>query len=287
MGVRIRARRGGRDAGPARQAEAGAGRISPGDLMRLSVIVITKNEERAIARCLESVRFADELVVVDSGSTDHTVEICKRLGARMEVTQDWPGFGPQKNRALALATGDWVLSVDADEWVSPALADEIRRVTGASGGADAYALSRLSSFCGRFMRHSGWWPDRVVRLFRRGAARFSDDAVHERLLATGVIGRLDGVLYHEALSDLEEALAKMNQYTSSGAQMMIERGASGSLLAAVARGLWAFVRVYLLRAGFLDGREGFMLAVSTAESAYYRQAKAMLLSRSRTSQPRK
>ncbi|MET0917145.1 MAG: glycosyltransferase family 2 protein, partial [Burkholderiales bacterium] len=151
--------------------------------MGLSVILIAKDEEACIARALRSVAWADEIVVVDSGSIDRTVDIARELGARVIVAADWPGFGAQKNRALDLATGAWVLSLDADEWLSAPSADEIRRALDVDvAGIAAYRLPRRSSFCGRFMRHSGWWPDYVVRLFRRGRARFSDDIVHERLV---------------------------------------------------------------------------------------------------------
>ena len=132
--------------------------------MKLSVIIITKNEAANIAACLKSVAFADEFIVVDSGSTDGTVELAQALGARVEITSDWPGFGPQKNRALDLATGDWVLSIDADERVTPELAREIQDVL-ANPRADAYEIARLSNFCGKDIRHSGWWPDYVLRLF--------------------------------------------------------------------------------------------------------------------------
>ena len=154
--------------------------------MGLSVILIAKDEEACIARALRSVDWADEIVVVDSGSTDRTVDIAREHGAKVTVTADWPGFGPQKNRALDLATGDWVLSLDADEWLTAESAEEIRRVVAAAeASAAAYRMPRRSSFCGRFMRHSGWWPDYVVRLFRRGRARFSDDSVHERVIVDG------------------------------------------------------------------------------------------------------
>lgn len=247
--------------------------------MRLSVIVITRNEERAIARCLESVRFADELIVLDSGSTDRTVEICESLGARVVRTPDWPGFGPQKNRAAALATGDWLLSIDADEWVSHELAAEIRAVVAEASDVQAFEIARRSSFCGRFMRHSGWSPDLLVRLFRRGAARFSDDTVHERLIVQGRRGRLSGLLYHETFRDLEHMLTKLNSYTSASAQMMLARGRRGSVWGALLHGMWAFIRTYLLRAGFLDGHEGFILAVATAENAFYRYLKLLYLQR--------
>ena len=251
--------------------------------MKLSVVVITKDEESAIGRCLDSVRWADEIVVLDSGSTDRTVEIAREHGARVEVSADWPGFGPQKNRALALAGGEWVLSLDADEWVPEDLAAEIRAAIAAPDGHAGFELSRSSSFCGREMRHSGWWPDHILRLFRRDAARFSEDIVHERVLLDGRVGRLTRPLRHESFVSLHEVVDKMNRCSTAGAQMRVMRGKGGSVGAAVARGLWAFVRTYVLRAGFLDGREGFVLAVANAEGTYYRYLKAWLARRGRGS----
>jgi len=245
--------------------------------MGISVVVITKNEEASIGRCLRSVDWADEVIVLDSGSTDKTVEISRKLGARVSVTADWPGYGPQKNRALAHVAGDWVLSLDADEWVTPELRDEIRGVISRPDGAAAFRVPRLSSFCGRFMRHSGWWPDHVIRLFRRGAARFSDDVVHEHVLVEGKTGTLRAPIMHETFVDLDELLQKMNNYSSLAAKEMRHGGRKAGLAGAVLRGLWAFMRTYFFRGGFLDGREGFMLAVATAEGTYYRYAKLMLL----------
>ncbi len=243
---------------------------------RLSVILITKNEASRLAATLEAVAFADEIVVLDSGSTDGTVEVARRYTDQVRVSPDWPGFGPQKNRVLDLATGDWVLSLDADERVTPELAAEIEAAI-AAPAFDMYELPRLSSFCGRSMRHSGWWPDYVPRLFRRGSARFSDDLVHERLVFQGETGRLKAPLLHESFRTLDELLAKVNHYSSAGAEQALARGKRGSLGKAVGHGLWAFLRTYLLRAGFLDGREGFMLAVSSAEAVYYRYAKLIYL----------
>ena len=245
--------------------------------MSLSVIVIVKNEAAVIRRCLESVAWADEIVVLDSGSTDATVEICRACKARVEATADWPGFGAQKNRVLALATGDWVLSIDADEWVTEKLRAEIRAAMAVPGASSAFQMPRLSSYCGRFMRHSGWWPGHVTRLFRRGQARFSDNLVHERLIVDGAVGTLRAPLMHESYRNLEQVLAKVNAYSSAGAAMAHERRSRGGLGGAVLRGLWSFFRTYFLRAGFLDGREGLMLAISNAETTYYRQVKLMLL----------
>ncbi len=249
--------------------------------MTLSVIVITRNESAVIARCLESAAWADELIVLDAGSTDETARIAGDCGARVHVAPDWPGFGAQKNRALALATGDWVLSLDADEWVTPGLRAAIEGAIGAPDGKCAFRMPRLSSYCGRFMRHSGWWPDHVTRLFRQGQARFSDDRVHERLIVNGAVGTLEEPLLHEAIRDLDGALTKMNAYSSAGALMQFERGGKASLAGAVWHGAWTFFRTYVLRAGFLDGREGFLLAVSNAEGAYYRYLKLMLLAEKR------
>lgn len=261
---------------------------------RLSVILITKNEAHNIEECLRSVQgLADEIVVVDSGSADGTVAIAQRLGARVSVTTDWPGFGIQKGRALALATGDWVLSLDADERVGEALAAEIRRIVrlsqvdttgqafaageGAGGATLAgYELSRLSSFCGQWMRHGDWYPDRVLRLARRGRSRFTEDLVHERMVVDGPVGRLAGDLLHHTMTSLDDALDKMNRYTSGRALDRARAGKRGSLAGALGHGLWAFLRSYLVKRGFLDGRLGFVLAVYIAEGTYYRYLKMAL-----------
>jgi len=240
--------------------------------MRVSAIIITKNAGSMIQRCVESVAWADETIVVDSGSTDDTADICRAMGVNFSVTADFPGFGPQKNRALALATGDWVVSIDADEWITSELRDEMRAVM-TKPTAAAYAVPRRSSFCGRYMKHSGWWPDHVIRLFRRDAARFSDDRAHERLLVEGVTRKLKQPLMHEAISTMDQMLGKMNLYSTASARMLHERGRKASLATAVFHGSWAFFRTYILRLGFLDGREGFILAVANAEGSYYRYVK--------------
>lgn len=241
---------------------------------RLSAIVITKNEAGNIADCLDTLAFCDERVVVDGGSTDDTARIAESKGAHV-VVHDWQGFGAQKNFALSLAQGDWVLSIDADERVSPALAAEIRRAIEAPG-VDGYELTRLSSFCGRTIRHSGWFPDHVLRLFRRGRARFSEDIVHERVVCDGKIGRLRELLIHHPVLRLEDALSRMDRYSTAGAAMMASSGRRVSFMSGLSHGLWAFIRTYILQAGFLDGREGFLLAVANAEGTYYRYMKAWL-----------
>jgi glycosyltransferase involved in cell wall biosynthesis len=257
----------------------------------LSVILITRNEAANVAGCLASVAFADEWIVVDSGSTDGTCVLARELGATVIATDDWPGFGAQKNRALAHARGRWVLSIDADERVTPELAASIRAVVAAdaSGNESApettptdgklagYEFSRLSNFCGQWMRHGDWYPDRVLRLFRREAGRFSDDLVHERLIVQGGIGRLSGELLHDSMPSLESALEKMNRYTTGRAIDKVGGGRGGGLAAALSHGVWAFVRCYLLKLGLLDGRLGLVLAVYVAEGTYYRYLKMGLL----------
>ena len=248
--------------------------------MSLSVIVICRNNEATLRRCLESVRWAGEIVVLDSGSSDRSVEIARELATTVRQTPDWPGHGPQKNRALDLATGDWVFSLDSDEWITPEVRAELEAAMAAPGDKAAFFLPRRSSFCGRFMRHSGWWPDYVTRLWRRGSARFSEDHTHDRVIVEGKLGRLRHPILHEAVTDLEQMVMKINMYSSSSAAMFHASGRRASLFSAIVHGTWAFFRTYFLRLGFLDGREGFMLAVINAENSYYRYAKLMLLARS-------
>lgn len=244
----------------------------------LSVIVITKNEGQNLGPCLESVvGLATEIVVVDSGSTDNTLDIARQHGAVLIQTPDWPGFGPQKNRALGAATGEWVLSLDADERLTPELAEEIRRVLAAPGSPICHALPRLSWYCGRFMEHSGWQPDYVDRLFRRGSARFTDAKVHERLLPDGPTARLTGKLLHYSFRDFSSVLHKMDAYSTASAREAWARGKRASVLTAVGHGLWAFIRTYFFKAGFLDGSHGLALAISNAEGSYYRYLKLWLL----------
>lgn len=245
-------------------------------LPSLSVTIITKNESHNIEACLRSVAFADEVVVLDSGSTDETVDLARSMGANVSVSSDWQGFGIQKNRALALAGSEWVLSLDADERVSPELQAEIRAVL-AAPVFEVYSFPRLSSYCGQFMHHSGWHPDRVTRLFRRSSAQFSNDLVHEKLLTRCKVGELGSVLLHESFLDFEAVLDKVNRYSSAGAQSLFDKGRNSSPGKALGHGVWAFFRTYFLRLGFLDGRMGFALAVSNAEGTYYRHLKLWLL----------
>jgi len=246
----------------------------------LGVALITRNAAARLADCLDALAFADQIVVIDGGSTDGTADIARAHGARVIEHTDWPGFGPQKNRAIDALDTDWVLSIDADEIVSPELAASIRAAIAAprdGARCNVYAVDRLSNFCGTWITHSGWYPDWIPRLFRRGAARFSDDLVHERLLFDGAVQRLTGKLLHYSYDDFDAVLRKLDAYSSAGARQRAAAGRRGGFGVALARGAWAFVRTYVLRAGFLDGRAGFMIAVFNAETVYYRFLKLALL----------
>ena len=261
--------------------------------VRLSVIVITKNEAARLPTCLASVAFADELIVVDSASTDNTVELARDFGARVIVTADWPGFGLQKQRALDAASGDWVFCIDADEWLDDRLAAAIRQITLAplsSASSAHYAVGRMSAFCGQWMRAGSWYPDVGIRLFKRGSARFSPDLVHERLLLDNQTGtapttqppkppELPGLLLHNSMTGLHDAVDKMNRYSSGRATELRARGRRGGVGRAVGHGLWAFFRGYVLRRGFQDGRLGFVLAMLDGQASYFRYLKMWLADR--------
>jgi glycosyltransferase involved in cell wall biosynthesis len=241
----------------------------------LSVIVITKNESDHIGACLQSVSWADEIIVLDSGSEDDTVEIAKYYTNSVFIT-DWPGFGIQKQRALDKAQGDWILSIDADEVVTPELRMEIEKAM-LQDQFNGYNIPRISSYCGRQIRHGGWWPDFVLRLFRRNAGYFTESVVHERIVVEGETSQLTAPFLHDAFVDLDEVLRKVNCYSSLGAQMLHQKGVNSSMSKALLKGFWAFIRTYWLKAAFLDGRQGLMLAISNAEGAYYKYLKLLEL----------
>jgi glycosyltransferase involved in cell wall biosynthesis len=248
-------------------------------MARITAITITKNNARDIGDCLDSLSFCDERVVVDSGSTDRTVDIARERGAAV-AHQDWLGYGPQKNVALGMAHGDWILWLDADERVTPALAAAIKRAV-ETGDANAYQIARLSTFCGRPMRHSGWHPDYVLRLFRRERGRWSDGAGHDRVIVEGPVKRINGVILHFAVRRLEDSIVRIDRYSTAGAQDMLASGRQVRFSTGIVHGLWTFFRVFVLQRGFLDGSTGFLLAVANAEGTYYRYMKAWLAQRHR------
>ncbi|MBS0358653.1 MAG: glycosyltransferase family 2 protein [Proteobacteria bacterium] len=241
----------------------------------LSIIIITKNEAKNIRRCLDSVKFADEIIIVDSGSTDETVNICKEYTNKIIVTEDWPGYGKQKGRALEQTTGDWVLSIDADEEVSDLLRQEILKSIQQTEVA-AYSIPVRLIFYGREIKYAVG-SDRHIRLFQRKRAKFTDDIIHEDIQVQGRIEKLSGFIYHYSFDSIDTLVAKMNKYTEMTADQKHQRGSYSSPWRAWISSVWIFIRLYFLKRGFLDGKRGLVLAFSFAEGAFYRHMKLNFL----------
>jgi glycosyltransferase involved in cell wall biosynthesis len=244
-----------------------------------SLCVITRDAGAQLADCLASVPFAGEIVIVDSGSTDDTVEIAHRFGARV-VVHAWPGYGAQKNHAVGEAHHDWVLCLDADERLTPELATAIRAAVAASdapGAPAAYTMARRNRFLGRWLAHGEGYPDWNLRLFDRRRARWSDDAVHEKVVADGPVVRLAGDLLHASAESLDAYLAKQNRYTTLQAEALHARGERAGVGRIVLSPLVRFVRFYVLRLGFLDGIAGFVHIAIGCFNSFAKYAKLRAL----------
>lgn len=250
--------------------------------MTLSVCIITFNEETNIVRTLESLHaFASEVIVVDSGSTDSTVSLARERGAKVFI-EPWKGFAAQKNSALAKATGDWVLSLDADEEVSLELGASIKALLSSDQlpRFAGYTMNRRNMYLGRWIKRSGYYPDPKLRLIKRGAAQFELRAVHEDIKMTGELGHLNGDLIHHAYPTLESFIGHANRYSSLGAEMVVQQGPVGfSFFNIVIRPLVRFLYSYFFRLGFLDGREGLLVLMTHAEYVSWKYAKAWERSR--------
>jgi glycosyltransferase involved in cell wall biosynthesis len=245
--------------------------------MKISATIITLNEQGNIARAIESLRCADEVVVLDSGSSDQTIEAAARLGARV-VEAPWRGYAGQKNFAAQQATHDWVLSIDADEALSEALEAEIWQIKKNGPQFDAYTMPRMARYLGRWILHSGWYPDRKVRLYDRRKARWVGDYVHESVQVDGRIGHLHCNLLHYTCSSLSEHLKTMDRYTTLAAEELVAQGRKIEWPDLVLDPLWTFVRTYFFQAGFLDGIEGLTIAFMAAFYNFLKFAKARNMS---------
>ena len=245
--------------------------------MTLSVIIISKNEAHDIEDCLRSVAFADEIIVVDSESTDDTCEIARRCTPHVHSVP-WQGFGPQKNHALDLATGDWVLSLDCDERISDELQHSIIEAI-KDPGAVGFMLRFRTSYCGRFIRFGDWGHERKLRLFRRDAGRFDDAIVHEKILIDGTFDTLKGHVLHYSVRSRDELRTKSIRYAELGAEAAFNAGRRATTLTAWGRGCFAFIRGYLLKGGVLDGRRGLDLAIILAQLTYRKYAELARLCR--------
>jgi glycosyltransferase involved in cell wall biosynthesis len=245
--------------------------------MKISATIIAFNEERNIARVIESLRCCDEILVLDSGSNDRTVELAATHGARV-VEASWHGYAAQKNIAAELASNDWILALDADESLSEALEAEIWQIKKAGPQYDGYTVPRLAQYLGRWILHSGWYPDRKVRLFNRTKAQWIGEFVHESVKVNGAVGHLESNLLHFTCSSLSEHLRSIDGYTTLAAQELVTRGKSLSTSRLLLDPPWTFFRTYVLKAGFLDGVEGLSIAYMAALYNFVKYFKARHMS---------
>lgn len=247
-------------------------------MTKLSVVLITKNEETNLPRALGSVTWADEIIVLDSHSTDRTAEIARQYGAKVcEI--DWPGFGLAKQKAVELATGEWILSLDADEVVTPELANDIKDILSNNSSVNGYYLPRRTNFLGRWIYHSGWYPDYVLRLFRKSRGKFDDAVVHEKVEVEGPTAQLRSDLLHFSYPTLELYFEKFNRYTTLGAEEALRQGKRAGWADMTIRPWIAFVKHYVSKQGFRDGLEGFILSVLSATAVMVKYAKLRQMQR--------
>lgn len=247
--------------------------------MSISVSLITKDEERNIRRTLEAVKWADEIVVVDSGSTDRTCDIAREYGAKI-FREEWKGFSAQKNSSIEKCTGDWVLSLDADEEITAALTKELQDVVKSPDACDGYFIRRRNHFMGRWIRWGGGYPDSKLRFFKRGTALFKERAVHEEMAGEGNIGMLYGDMLHHAYPELTLFIEHMNRYSTLGAQINYAKGKSSfSVINIVISPVVRFVYNYVFRGGFLDGREGLLFHLYHSVYMSWKYSKAWEIGR--------
>ena len=244
--------------------------------MKISAAIITFNEEKNVARVIESLRCCDEILVLDSGSNDRTPQIAEKLGARV-VEASWHGYAAQKNIAAELAANDWILALDADESLSEALEAEIWQIKKAGPKFDGYTMPRLAQYLGRWILHSGWYPDRKVRLFDRTKAKWVGEFVHESVVVHGSVGHLESNLLHFTCESLSEHLRTMDSYTTLAAQEIATRRIPVSLTRLLLDPPWTFLRTYFLKRGFLDGLEGLAIAYMAAFYNFTKYSKARLM----------
>jgi len=237
----------------------------------ISVVIITKNEEHNIERCLKSVQWADEIVVIDNGSSDRTMDICRQYNCRIKET-NWLGFGPLKKMAVDLATQDWIFSIDADEQVSEPLKDKIFNIL-ENPQHNGFRIKRESYYLGKKIRFCGWNRDYQLRLFNRRFGNFNDKPVHESVGISGEVGKIEEPLYHYTYPTVQSHIEKMNRYTELGLDLLIEKKKTASIGGAVLRGLAKFFKMYILQLGFLDGKIGFVLCYNSAFGVHLKYLK--------------
>ena len=245
--------------------------------MKITATIITLNEERNIARAIESLRCCDEILIIDSGSTDRTVELAQNLGVRV-IEAGWRGYSAQKNWAAEQASHDWILSLDADEALSEALEAEIWSLKKSGPKHDAYTMPRLARYLGRWILHSGWYPDRKVRLYHRAKAVWVGEFVHESVQVKGKVGHLESNILHFTCDSLSEHLRTLDRYTTLAAQEIAARKLKVPLHRIVLDPAWTFLKSYVLQRGFLDGLEGLTIAYMAAFYTFLKYSKARIMS---------
>ncbi len=246
--------------------------------MTLSAVVIAKNEEANIGRCLKSIMWADEIIVVDSNSTDKTVEFAVQYGAKV-FTSEWRGYGPAKRAGVARAGGQWILSLDADEQVTGLLAQEIRDIVTGPSDCAGYYINRRTNFLGRWIRHCGWYPDPVLRLFRKDSGDVNEAPVHEKVEVNGPVGKLEGEILHYSYPTLETYFEKFNRYTTMGAEEALRRGKKCRWFDLTVRPVVSFFTHFVSRQGFRDGTEGFLISVLSSAAVLVKYAKLRQLNK--------
>jgi glycosyltransferase involved in cell wall biosynthesis len=245
--------------------------------MKITATIITLNEERNIARAIESLRCCDEILIVDSGSVDRTVELAEKLGVKV-VEAGWLGYAAQKNWAAEQAANDWILSLDADEALSEALEAEIWTLKKSGPRYDAYTMPRLARYLGKWILHSGWYPDRKIRLYHRAKAKWVGEFVHESVQASGRVGHLQSNILHFTCDSLSEHLRTLDRYTTLAAQEIAARGVTVPLYRVLLDPCWTFLRTYFVQRGFLDGHEGLVIAYMAAFYTFLKYSKARIMS---------
>ena len=245
--------------------------------MKITATIITLNEERNIARSIESLRCCDEILILDSGSTDRTVELAEKLGARV-IEAGWRGFAGQKNWAAEQASHDWILSLDADEALSESLEAEVLALKKTGPRYDGYTMPRLANYLGRWILHSGWYPDRKVRLYDRRKAKWVGDFVHESVKVNGRVGRLESNILHFTCESLSEHVKTMERYTTLAAQEIAARQVKVPLWRMLLEPTWTFWKTYFFQRGFQDGMEGLVIAYMAAFYTFLKYAKARNMS---------
>jgi len=248
--------------------------------IKISAALIARNEAANISEAIKSLSFADQVVVADTGSTDNTVEIAQKLGAEVHSVK-FEGFGKTKNKALDYCRGNWVLFVDADERVTSELAEKIINISNSESATAGFLINRLTYFLGKPVRHSGWYPDYILRLFKKEKGKFSSNLVHERVEINGRVDKLDGLLLHYSYRSIDQYLDKLNEYSTLSAREMFQKGRKFNILDLIFRPISTFLKMFVFKAGFLDGLNGLFLAILSSYHVFIKYAKLYHIRRTR------